>query len=95
MTHADVEHIAKLAKLEFSATEKDLLVDQLSQIISYFEKLSELDTESVEPTYHVVPLTNRFREDKAETWLDQKEALRNAPSQRLGFFCVPKVVSND
>ena len=49
VTIRDVEHIAALAKLEFSPEEKEQLVHQLNQILSYMEQLNKLDTSGVEP----------------------------------------------
>lgn len=54
----DVEHVAKLARLELSDDEKEKLTEQLNAILHYAEKLSELDTDQVEPTSHVMPMTN-------------------------------------
>ncbi len=88
----DVDKIAALAKLKFSDEEKQKLAKQLDQIVAYVEKLNELDTESIEPTYHVIDLKNVFREDKVEPWLTQEEALQNAPAKKHGYFSVPKVI---
>jgi len=87
-----VDHIAKLAKLEFTPEEKERFTHQLAQIIEYVEKLNELDTDNVPPTSHVLDLKNVFREDKVEPWLTQEDALANAPAKKLGYFSVPKVV---
>lgn len=92
ITIQDVEKVARLAKLEFSAEEKQKFVQQLGQIVGYVEKLKELDTEDVEPTSQVIELENALREDRAETWLTQDEALTNAPKQKQGYFSVPKVI---
>jgi len=88
----DVEKIAKLAKLSFSAEEKEKFTQQFNQILAYIEKLDELDTENVVPTAHVLDLKNVMRPDKAETWLTQDEAVANAPKSKNGFFSVPKVI---
>jgi len=93
ITLSEVEHIAKLAKLEFSPEEKEKFTRQLAKILEYVEKLNELDTEQVEPTSHVIPIRNVFREDTVRESLPREEALRNAPRSKLGFFSVPKVIS--
>ena len=95
ITIEDVENIAKLARLRFSEEEKQKFTRQLAEIISYVEKLNELDTENVPPTYHVLPLTNVSRKDEVKTWLTQEEALRNAPKKFRGFFSVPEVISSE
>ena len=94
ITIDDVDKIAILAKLKFSPEEKKKFTEQMAQILTYFEKLNELDTDDVPPTYHVLDIKNVMREDKVEPWLTQEEALANAPASKLGFFSVPKVIGN-
>ncbi len=89
-----VEQIARLAKLEFSEDEKLEMVDQLAKIVEYVEKLNEIDTDNIQPTYHVVDINNVFREDKMAASLPQEEVLKNAPKSKLGYFSVPKVIDN-
>ena len=95
ITVKDVENIAKLARLQFSEEEKQRFTKQLADIIAYVEKLNELDTENVPPTYHVLPLTNVKRRDQVKPWLSQEEALHNAPRKFKGFFSVPEVISSE
>lgn len=92
ITKEDVEKVAKLAKLKFTEEEKEKFTQQLAQIVSYVEKLKELDTEGVEPTSHVLDIKNVFREDKVKESLSQEEALANAPSKKNSYFSVPKVI---
>lgn len=92
VTIQEVENIAKLAKLSFSEEENERFVEQFNQILSYMEKLNELDTSDVEPTYNPLALRNVMRTDEAKTWLSQDEALANAPFSNHGFFSVPKVI---
>ena len=65
VTVEDVKTVATLARLEFSATEEERLTGELNRILEYMEKLSELETEHVEPTSHVVPINNASRDDAA------------------------------
>lgn len=88
----DVEHVALLARLGLTEEEKERFLRQLQQILEHAGKISELDTEKIPPTSHVLPLKNVFRPDKARDYLSQKEALKNAPKQEDGFFVVPKIV---
>jgi len=88
----DVEHVAKLARLEITETEKDAFSQQLSSILTYVEKLKTLNTKGVEPTATVVEQVNVFREDKARPSLPLEKALANAPEQSGGFFVVPKII---
>ena len=90
---ADVEKIAKLAKLRFSEDEKIKVTKQLDEILRYMEKLKEINTENITPVYHVHEITNIVREDKVKSWLTQEEALANAPKKHEGHFSVPKVIS--
>jgi len=92
VTIQDVDNMARLAKLTFSAEEKEKFVQQFNRILDYMEKLNELDTENVMPTYNVLDLSNVMRPDKVKPSLKQEEALANAPKSNHGFFSVPKVI---
>jgi aspartyl-tRNA(Asn)/glutamyl-tRNA(Gln) amidotransferase subunit C len=87
-----VEHVAKLARLEISEAEKDAFSRQLSAVLTYVEKLNSLDTTGVEPTATVLEQTNVFREDRPRPSLPVESALANAPEQEAGFFCVPRIL---
>ena len=88
----EIGHIALLARLELSDEEKALFSRQLGSIIEYIEKLNELDTASVEPTAHVLPLHNVFREDAVQPSLPRDMALQNAPERNEQFYRVPKII---
>lgn len=92
VTIKDVEHIAKLAKLEFSNAEKEKFTHQLNQILEYIEQLNKLDTSNVEPLSHVIELSNVFRADEVKPGISTEEALKNAPAKTEDFFKVPKVI---
>lgn len=92
VTIKDVEHIAKLAKLEFTEAEKAKLVHQLNDILRHMETLNKLDTSNVEPLSQVIELGNVFRADEMKPGLPTEEALRNAPAKNDRFFKVPRVV---
>ncbi|MCX6138626.1 MAG: Asp-tRNA(Asn)/Glu-tRNA(Gln) amidotransferase subunit GatC [Ignavibacteriales bacterium] len=92
VTFVDVEHIAALARLEFSDVEKEQFTHQLNEILSYVEKLNELDTAAVEPLSHVIELDNVFRDDIIQPSLSAEIALSNAPSRSDSHFKVPKVI---
>ena len=66
ITVKEVEYVARLAYLDLDQGEKEKFTDQLNRILEYMEKLNELDTSEVEPTSHVLPMINAFREDKVE-----------------------------
>jgi len=89
---AEVEHIARLARLRLTEEEKERYSVQLGKMLEYVRQLNELDLAKVPPTSHVVPLKNVLREDVVRESLPQEEALRNAPQKEKGYFKVPKVL---
>ena len=94
VTVNDVEHVAKLARLQFKDAEKEKYTHQLNEILEYMEKLNELDTTNVEPLSQVIELSNVFREDKVKPSSLREEMLKNAPEKNDEFFKVPKVISD-
>jgi aspartyl-tRNA(Asn)/glutamyl-tRNA(Gln) amidotransferase subunit C len=92
ITVADVEHVARLARLELAPHEKKLFAGQMDAILGYVEKLKELDTDGIVPTSHAVPLENAFREDGVTPSIGLEKALANAPERAGSFFAVPKVI---
>ena len=88
----EVEHVAKLARLELSEREKEQLTDQLSNILTYVETLNSVDTKGVEPTSHVLDIKNVMRDDRGAPSLTQARALANAPEQAAGHYKVPKII---
>lgn len=92
VTIKDVEHIAELARLKFNEKELNNFTHQLNEILSYVEKLNELDTENVEPLSHPVENINVFRDDEVKPSVPRGEALKNAPDKNDSFFKVPKVI---
>ena len=92
LSKKDVEHIAWLAHIELSDTEKTLFTEQFNEILDYFKKIDDVDTEGVEPTYHVLDLKNVSRTDKTKPSLPIEEALRNAPKKEKKFIKAPRIV---
>ena len=88
----EVEHVARLARLKLTDEQSEILVGQLSNVLTYFDKLNELDTTDVEPMSHAVQLVDVFRRDRAGGSIGRDEALANAPAQQDGLFKVPKVL---
>jgi len=87
-----IEHLAQLARLSVSDNEKTLFADQIDSILSYMDKLNELDTATVEPTSHVISLSNVVREDLLKDSLERESALSNAPDRTDKFYRVPKII---
>ena len=91
LTIADVYKIAELAKIEITKEEAEKFQKELVNIVSYFNVLDEVE-EDVEPTFHVLPLRNIFREDVPEESLSRDEVLANARHRENGYFKGPKIV---
>lgn len=89
-----VEHLARLSRLALDEQEIEHLRGQLGAILSYVEKLDELDVSDVEATTHAVPLQMMLREDEVDGRLSQADVLANAPDVDQAQFRVPKVVSD-
>jgi len=87
-----VEHVARLARLDLSAADTERMRRELDGILSYIDTLRALETEGVEPTSHVVPLTTVMREDEPRPSLPQTDMLANAPDPSGEFFRVPKII---
>lgn len=87
-----IEDVALLARLKLTEPEKKLFARQLKNTIDYINKLNELDTTGVEPTAHVLPIKNVFREDELRPSLSCDKALQNAPEREGNFFLVPRII---
>jgi aspartyl-tRNA(Asn)/glutamyl-tRNA(Gln) amidotransferase subunit C len=92
ITREEVAHVAKLARLEMGEEEMDQFTGELNAILGYAGKLDLIDTKDIVPTAHVLPLYNVFREDRVRPGLSRKDALANAPEEKDGMFCVPRVI---
>lgn len=88
----DVGHVAKLANLALKPEEEKKFEKQLSDILSYVEKLKEVDTKNVEITSQVTGLENVTREDETSPSLSQEQALSNTKSQHNGLFKVKAIL---
>ena len=88
----EVEHVAKLAKLQLSDEDLATFPGQLDNILGYAAKLDELDTENVQPTTHAFSNKNAFREDVVQESLPREQALANGPHQNGEAFVVPRII---
>ena len=95
LTPEDVRHVAKLARLALPQDKLEQLAPQLSSILHYVEKLSQVDMSGVEPMAHALPVSNVLRPDVAEPGLPLDDVLRNAPETDGPFFKVPKIIGGD
>ncbi len=92
ITKQDIEHIATLAKLEFTEDEKSDLAETLGDILDYVKVLDNVNTSLAEPTLHISSLKNVLRDDEVEPSLDREKVLSNAPDTADGCFRVPRVI---
>ena len=84
--------IAELARLELAADEADRLGAELAQILEHMDALASVDTESIEPMTHAVPMASRPRTDEIEPSLPTDEAIGAAPDAADECFRVPRII---
>ncbi|HTA82774.1 MAG TPA: Asp-tRNA(Asn)/Glu-tRNA(Gln) amidotransferase subunit GatC [Bacteroidia bacterium] len=87
-----VDKLAELARLEFDEASRNEIVNDLNRIVSFVEKLNEIDTSSVEPLIYLTDTTNSMRNDEVNQVITQQEALKNAPKRDSDYIKVPKVI---
>ncbi|MEJ7827676.1 MAG: Asp-tRNA(Asn)/Glu-tRNA(Gln) amidotransferase subunit GatC [Segetibacter sp.] len=87
-----VDQLAHLARLSFEPTEKEEIKKDLQKMVSFIEKLNEIDTTGVEPLLFMTDEVNVLREDAVKGSISREEALLNAPHKDDLFFKVPKVI---
>jgi aspartyl-tRNA(Asn)/glutamyl-tRNA(Gln) amidotransferase subunit C len=92
ITLAQVEHVARLARLDLGPEEKEQMRGQLDAILGYVEQLRRVDTTGIEPTAHVLPLVNVFREDEVRPSYPADAMLANAPEPEDEQFRVPRIL---
>ena len=88
-----VDKLADLAKLEFDAEAKKEIIEDLSRVLDFVDKLNELNTDNVEPLVYLTDEKNVLRKDEVIQEISQKDALRNAPQKDSDYFIVPKVLN--
>jgi aspartyl-tRNA(Asn)/glutamyl-tRNA(Gln) amidotransferase subunit C len=93
-TRADVERIARLARLELTEDEKTLLTGHLSNFLAYAEQVQKIATSGVPPTSHPLGTVGSWRDDSLRASLPRKDALAQAPEADVGagLFKVPRVI---
>ena len=90
ISNETIDKLADLAKLEFSGDEKEKLKDDLNKIISFIDKLNELDTQNVEPLIFMSNEVNMLRDDVVKQVITHEEAMKNATSKDSDYFRVTK-----
>ncbi len=92
LTRDEVRHLARLARLSLTEADIGKFQEQLSEILEYFQRLSEVDTEGIPPTPYPLPLHNVMRDDQPSPPMPATEVLANAPSREDDFFRVNAVL---
>ena len=92
ISRADVEHVARLARLGLSDEEIDRMQVQLSSILETIAKLADVDTSQVGPTAQVIALENVMRDDEVRQPMPREAALANAPLRKGPMLRVPVVL---
>jgi aspartyl-tRNA(Asn)/glutamyl-tRNA(Gln) amidotransferase subunit C len=95
ISRADVQHVARLARLELTDQELERYQAQLAVILEEAEKVKQLPTDGVPPTAHAVPLANVWRDDVPGPCLTQDEALSTAPEVEQERFRVPRIIEEE
>jgi len=87
-----ITQVALLARLRLEGQALAQLAAQLDEIVQYVQQLQEVPTDQVEPTSHVLPLSNVLRKDEPHVCLSQDAVLGLAPAFQRPFVTVPKVI---
>jgi aspartyl-tRNA(Asn)/glutamyl-tRNA(Gln) amidotransferase subunit C len=87
-----VEKVAHLARLELAEDEKDQMIQDMSKILGFMDKLNEINTSGIEPLVYMTNEINVVREDVVKQEITHEEALQNAPKHDENYFLVAKVI---
>jgi len=90
--HLDIQHTAKLARLQLTAEEAAKFTTQIESVLHYMRTLEAHDLSGVEPTAHAMPVYDVWREDEPGESFNNEQALANAPKTAQGQFLMPRVV---
>ena len=93
ITNKKIDELAHLARLEFNDHEKIKIKADLERIVGFFDKLSEVNTENVEPLIYMSDRQNNLRPDEVKEEITKQEALKNAPGKDSDYFKVPKFIN--
>lgn len=91
-TDEEVKHVAWLCRIDLGEEEIEDYKKKFNDILSYFKKINEIDTENIEPTFQIIKENNRFREDEVKESLSEAEIFQNIPKKKDKFIKGPKIV---
>ena len=92
LSRQEVQHIARLARLGLSEEDIDRFREQLADILDYFQRLRQVNTDDVPPTAHTLPLHNVLRDDEPQPSYDKEDVLANAPQRQGDLFRVRAIL---
>ena len=94
ISREQLEHVARLARLQLTEEEIDLFQGQLGAVLERAQRIQSLPLDDLPPTAHPVELTNVFREDVAVPCLPPEQILENAPAREGDLFRVPRILED-
>jgi len=92
ITKEEIDKLAHLSRLELSEGESQKMVEDMTKVLGFVEKINELDLVDIEPLTHVTQEVNILRKDELVQEITHEEALKNAPDANSDYFKVPKVM---
>ena len=92
VTIKEIRKIEKLSKLEFKDEEIEKFTSQMNEILDYMQQLNEINTDNLEPLYHVIEPGNVLRDDEVKPSYPLEDMLKNTPIKSDGFIIVPRVI---
>ncbi|MHA1311104.1 MAG: Asp-tRNA(Asn)/Glu-tRNA(Gln) amidotransferase subunit GatC [Candidatus Helarchaeota archaeon] len=93
LTDDDIKHVAWLARIKLESQEEiNEYKTTFNDILRYFKKINEIDTEKVRPTFHISRSVNRFREDEIKESLKEDEIMQNVPKRKDKFIVSPRII---
>ncbi len=87
----EVEKVSSLASIKLTEDEKKELEKDMENIVKWFSRLDDIDTEGVEPAFHPIEIKNNMREDEVEECLSDKQVFQNTENKEDGFFKGPSI----
>ena len=95
ITRAEVEQLARLARLQLSDDEIDHYAGQLDVILQSVARVSEVAGDDIPPTSHPIPMVNVFREDVARPGISREAIAAGAPAWEDERFRVPRILDEE
>jgi aspartyl-tRNA(Asn)/glutamyl-tRNA(Gln) amidotransferase subunit C len=89
---ADLEHIAKLARIDLTDSEKTTFLPQLESVIEYLDVLNKVNTDGIEPTFRVNDQSNVYRTDEVQESIPVADALSGAARTKDNYFVVTATI---